>query len=147
MNPIYTICELNSHTMVFVIDEGSEFDAPLDKIWKLNEAHGTDNQKIHPNTRNIKVEPISSSSNNMEGTIASWDDVSQGQPMRIKVKFTNAFPVGFLAEMLEGPMADSKFFNYYIPKGNKTGVTLVGDLKSSMVPENQIRDVVLAYFD
>jgi hypothetical protein len=39
-------------------------------------------------------------------------------------------PLGLVVEALEGPIAGSKFFNYYTPKGNKTGVTVIGDFKS-----------------
>ena len=129
--------------MVFVMDDTGEFDAPIEKVWKLNEAHGTENEKIHPSTRNFKMEMVG----NREGAITSWDDISQGQSVRVKVKFTNAMPLGFLAEVLEGPMAGSKFFNFYEPRGNKTRVTVAGDFESSVIPENQIKQAVIAYLD
>lgn len=37
--------------MVFIEDKGSRFKAPLDKIWKLLEAHDYEGDKIHPETR------------------------------------------------------------------------------------------------
>jgi hypothetical protein len=40
--------------MVFVEDSGSVFDAQLDMVWKLGEAHIKEGNRIHPNTRNNK---------------------------------------------------------------------------------------------
>jgi hypothetical protein len=42
--------------MVFVEDSGSVFDAQLDMVWKLGEAHIKEGNRIHPNTRNNKSE-------------------------------------------------------------------------------------------
>ena len=45
--------------MVFIVDEGSEFGAPLEKVWKLSEAHAKDAAKIHPSGKNYKTENVS----------------------------------------------------------------------------------------
>jgi len=128
--------------MVFIVDAGSEYNAPIEKIWKLNQAHATDSEKIHPKTKNNKMELVNDTT-----AIASWDDVSQSPPTRIKMKFTNFAPLGMVAEALEGPMKGSKFFNYYTPNGNKTGVTVVGDFKSTVIPESQLKGAVLAFLE
>jgi hypothetical protein len=45
-------------------------------------------------------------------------------------------------------MSGSKFFNYYIPNGNKTGVTVVGDFKSPMIyDENQLKQAVMSFLE
>jgi hypothetical protein len=44
--------------------------------------------------------------------------------------------------MLEGPMAGSKFFNYYTAKGGKTEVTVVGEFVSTQLPQAQIESTV-----
>jgi hypothetical protein len=101
--------------MVFIEDAGSEFDAPLDVVWKLNQAHATDSARIHPNSRNHKMEPLTEST-----FIMSWEDtVPDGQIMATKVRATVHAPVGVFFEILEGPLTGSQFFNYYIPKGDK----------------------------
>jgi hypothetical protein len=128
--------------MVFITDEGSEFDAPLDKVWKLNQAHSTDAPKIHATGKNYKSEMI------YENTlITSWESDMQGQTVKTKMKFSIFFPVGTAIEVLEGAMAGSKFFNYYTPKGNKTGVTVVGDFKSPGMSDDQIRQAVFAFLE
>jgi hypothetical protein len=56
--------------------------------------------------------------------------------------------LGVAIELLEGAIAGSKFFNYYIPNGNKTGVTVIGDFKSSMMPdENQLKQAVMSFLE
>jgi hypothetical protein len=69
--------------MVFIIDEGSEFDASLEKVWKLSEAHFMDAAKIHPGGRNYKTENVS---NNVATT--SWESLIQGQTMKNMIKVT-----------------------------------------------------------
>ena len=53
--------------------------------------------------------------------------------MKNMIKVTSFYPLGVAIEILEGPMTGSKFFNYYIPNKNKTGVTVVGDFQSPMI--------------
>jgi hypothetical protein len=56
------------------------------------------------------------------------------------------YPLGIAFEILEGLFADSKYFLYYIPiDNNKTGVTVVGDFKSNMIPEDEIKPIVLDF--
>jgi hypothetical protein len=129
--------------MVFIVDEGSEFGAPLEKVWKLSEAHTKDAAKIHPGGKNYKTETVSENA-----TIQSWESDMQGQTVKTKIKVTRFHPLGIAIELLEGAIAGSKFFNYYIPNGNKTGVTVVGDFKSSMMPdENQLKQAVMSFLE
>ena len=104
--------------MVFIHDEGSEFRAPLDKVWKLNTTKG---EHSHPSLRNSRSE--------MEGEhpILRYEtQMPDGSWAKHKVRLTLLPPVGIAFETLEGPMAGSKSFQYYTPKGAKTGITVVG---------------------
>ena len=49
-----------------------------------------------------------------------------------------------MQEHLEGPTAGSRAFVYYMPKGNKTGITLVGEFVLSGMDEKTTRDAVMA---
>jgi hypothetical protein len=129
--------------MVFVEDSGSVFDAQLDMVWKLGEAHIKEGNRIHPNTRNNKSEIL-----NETTFINSWEQVddANGQNIRMKIRGTIYYPLGIAFEILEGPFVDSKYFVYYIPiDNNKTGVTVVGDFKSNMIPEDKIKPIVLGF--
>ena len=129
--------------MVFVEDSGSVFDAQLDMVWKLGEAHIKEGNRIHPNTRNNKSEIL-----NETTFINSWEQVddANGQNIRMKIRGTIYYPLGIAFEILEGPFVDSKYFVYYIPIDNyKTGVTVVGDFKSNIIPEDKIKPIVLGF--
>ena len=108
--------------MVFIVDEGSEFDAPLEKVWKLSDARARDAAKIHPGGKNYMTDSV-----NENVAIQSWESDMQGQTVQTKIKVTRYYPLGVAIELLEGAIAGSKFFNYYTPTGNKTGVTGAGD--------------------
>jgi hypothetical protein len=119
--------------MVFILDEGSEFDAPIDKIWKYlsSEDH------VHTSIKILNSETF--------GNVATvtYEGNMMGKTVVMKVRNTVFPPIGRVQEYLEGPMQGSKAFLYYIPKGNKTGVTVVGDyVMSGGVSEQAIRDAV-----
>jgi hypothetical protein len=132
--------------MTFIQDSGSVFEAPLEMVWKLAEDHVEQGNKIHPNTRNNKTEIIDETS-----FINSWEqDDENSQTIRMKVKGTTYYPLGIAFEILEGPFADSKYFVYYFLLDNdnsKTGVTVVGDFKSNVIPEEQIKLTVLSFLE
>jgi hypothetical protein len=46
-------------------------------------------------------------------------------------------PVGVAQEYLEGPAAGYKAFLYYYPRGNKTGITVVGDFTIEGAPDEE----------
>jgi hypothetical protein len=129
--------------MVFIEDSGSVFDAQLDMVWKLGEAHIKEGNRIHPNTRNNNTEIL-----NETTFINRWEQVddAKGQNIRMKIRGTMYYPLGIAFEILEGPFVDSKYFVYYIPiDNNKTGVTVVGDFKSNIIPEDKIKPIVLDF--
>lgn len=128
--------------LVHIEDSGSFFEAPIDKIWKLAEAHGMELTKIHPDMKNVKGEMLSENCN-----VFSYESDMNGQTIRSKIKITTYYPLGMAFEMLEGPLAGSKFFNYYIPSGNRTGVTVVGEFKSPSMNDEMIKQVVKSFFD
>jgi hypothetical protein len=119
--------------MVRIVDEGSHFDAPIDKLWKMIELHGTEIAKIHPNVKNPKMESVGEN----QGMI-SFDSDMGGHTIRMKMRVTALPPLAQTLELLEGPLAGSKFVNYYTPKGDKTAVTVVGDFQSKMLSPAQL---------
>jgi hypothetical protein len=126
--------------MVFILDEGSVFDAPLEKIWKLMFSHAEHN---HPSMRNFKVDP----SGDPSSFLASWKSEYQGSMVPFKVKFVYFPPVGFAMDYLEGPLAGSKEFEYYTPMGDKTGITCVGEFKAVRMSDDQLRAAVMYFYD
>ncbi len=123
--------------MVFIIDQGSVFDAPSEKVWKyLNEASSEQHQ--HTMMTNVEF--------SMDGehpVLAFETPGPGGMKVKQKIKMTMLPPVGFVSEYIEGPLTGSKAMQFYHPMGNRTGVTVVGEYVSSMIPENQLHSMVM----
>jgi hypothetical protein len=120
--------------MVYLIDEGSVFDAPIEKIWKYlaSEDHR------HPSLKNVSREVSGNS------VIITAERTVMGKTVKVKIKNTLYPPLGYVSEHLEGPTAGSRAFQYYTPKGDRTGVTIVGDFMISGLDEKTTRDAVMA---
>jgi hypothetical protein len=118
--------------MVFILDEGSLFDAPVDKIWKYLQSQ----DHKHPSIKTLNREMSGNS------VILSSERNIQGKTVVVKVKNTLYQPFGIVQEYLEGPMKGSRAFLFYTPKGDKTGVTVVGDYIMGGVDDQTVRNVV-----
>jgi len=121
--------------VVYILDEGSVFDAPIDRIWKYlpSDEHRHNSLKL-----------ISREMANSNTVVITAERNIMGKTVRTKIKNTLYPPFGFVQEHLEGPTAGSKAFVYYVPKGNKTGITIVGDFVLSGMNEKTTRDAVMA---
>ncbi len=133
---------LQARSMVFILDEGSHYEAPIDRVVKLLQSHMTDGAAIHPNLKNFKLERVSENI-----AIGSGEREVQGKIVSSKARFTMFPPLGVAIEQLEGPMAGSKYFYYYIPKGGRTGVTAVGEFKSPIMSDEQLKQAVNAFLE
>lgn len=120
--------------MVYILDEGSVFDASLDKIWKYLQSQ----EHRHDSIKVLNREIVGNS------VILTSERTVMGKTVTVKVKNTLYPPFGMVQEYLEGPMQGSRAFVYYVPKGDKTGITIVGDYVMSGVNDQQIRDAVNA---
>jgi hypothetical protein len=120
--------------LVYLLDEGSVFDAPLDKIWKYLQSK----EHQHPSMKLISREFTGNA------VIVTARRSVMGRTIRVRIKNTLYPPFGILQEHLEGPTAGSRAFIYYIPKGDKTGVTVVGDFRIEGADERRIKDTVMA---
>jgi hypothetical protein len=125
--------------MVFIFDDGSRFKASLDKVWKLNASEGAHN---HPSLQNQKAERQG------EHVILTYETaMPDGKLVKHKARTTAFPPLGVMFETLEGPMAGSKSFQYYTPKGGETGVTVVGEFTSKVIPEADLKQAVMGFLE
>lgn len=124
--------------MVFIADSGSAFDASLETVWKYLQSD-TDHGSSHKGRRNMARKALSENSIQLD-----WEQEIDGKWIRMSNRLTFHPPVGFFVEPIEGPFAGSKFFNYYLPKGNKTEVAVVGDWNSKTIPAAQLEKAVWA---
>lgn len=122
-------------------EEKSLFDAPLDVVWKYlqhPEAHGN----AHRNARNRSMKPLT-----QDSFVVSWEQNMNGNWVKIANKITVFPPLGMASEQLEGPMAGSRMFTVYTPRGAKTEVSVHGEMQSSSIPANQLEHVVRAAWE
>jgi len=120
--------------MVYLLDEGSIFDAPIDKIWKYLPS----DQHQHSSMKLLSRELTGNA------VVITGERNIMGKLVRTKIKNTLYPPFGFVQEHLEGPTAGSRAFVYYVPKGNKTAITVVGDFRLEGADEQRTKDAVLA---
>ena len=118
--------------MVHIVDEGSEFDMPLEKLWEYlpSESHKHSAKVI---SREVQGNVI---------TLTTERDVN-GKTVRSKLRLTMYPPLGVAQEHLEGPTAGSKAFSYYTQKGNKTTITVVGDYKMAGANDEDTRNAIM----
>ena len=126
--------------MVHIKDEGSHFDAPIDLVWKYNQSAEEHGRSHHH--RNAAMKALSENQ-----VVVSWEQDIEGKPVRTAMRLTILPPTGMAVELLEGPMAGSKFFNYYTPKGDRTEVTVVGDFTSKQIPPEKLASVVMHFLE
>jgi hypothetical protein len=125
--------------MVFIVDDGGEFKVSRDKLWKYAQSQ---NEHAHPSMRNAKI------IQDGKGMVMTFDVVApDGSTEKRKSLITPVPPVGTWIEELEGKFAGSKYFNYYTPKGEKTGITVVGEWVSSTIPAERLKKAVMDHLD
>jgi hypothetical protein len=122
--------------MVFIIDEGSRFKAPLPRLWQYVQSQEEHN---HPSQLNPKF------SMDGERAVVEFDSkMPDGSLVHHKARSTMLPPLGFFLEYLDGPFAGSRMLNYYTPKGNETGVTVVGEYVSPVIKEeHKVKEMAL----
>jgi hypothetical protein len=118
--------------MVYVKDVGSEFDAPVDFVWKYifgGEAH----DGAHTTTRNPKFKKIS------DITIEyASERLLRGKWAPDRMRISMVPPVAVMTEWLEGALAGSKFVYVYSPRGEKTGIDVYGEFTSSTLSPREV---------
>ncbi len=122
--------------MVFIKDDGSEFKAPLQKVWALAQSEG-----VHKHSSQIDPQR----SMDAGRVILSFGSkMPDGSLSKNTVRITPLPPLGMTIEYTDGPMTGTTLMQYYTPKGDKTGVTVIGDAKSTMpIPDDQLKSNVL----
>jgi hypothetical protein len=125
--------------MVFLRDEGSVFEAPIDAVWRFvssrdhhSEAHGHRRSERRPIGENVGE--------------YSWEQDFDGRPERFTMRWTAFVPLGVAYEVLEGPFTGSKFFLYYESRGARTAVSIAGEFVSPTLPEADIPSAVDRFF-
>ena len=126
--------------MIYVRDDGGEFAATLDQVWDF-----VGSREPHAAAHSHRAVRREREHENV-GTY-SWEQDFEGRPTRFTMRWTSFHPLGIAYEVLEGPFSGSKFFLYYLPRGDRTGVELVGTFTSPSIPDARLEESVRRFFE
>ena len=120
--------------MVFVADTGSAFDAPRDVVWEYIFG-GADHDTTHKTTRGGKFKSL------LKGpfVLRYVAERKYGRRwIRETMRITFFPPVATVQELLDGPLAGSKWTYVYTPRGRRTRIDVYGEFRSKTIPEGQL---------
>lgn len=121
--------------MTILRDEGSTFDAPIEKVWAL--MHSGPHHR-HRSMVNLEGAPTQDPNT----FLLTWESEVGGRRFPMAARMTVYPPLGFVMEYVEGPFAGSTEFEYYIPRGDRTEIDVVGDYRSPILTEESLRRAV-----
>jgi hypothetical protein len=127
--------------MVYVKDEGSTFDAPIDYVWKYiqeDKAHDA----AHKTSRNPKFEKVSEIT-----FLYSSERLLRGNWAPDRMRISMFPPVSVAIEFLDGVLAGSKLVYVYTPRGEKTGIDAYGEFHSKTLPPAELDTVAREFLD
>jgi hypothetical protein len=125
--------------MVRVVDEGGVFEAPLDAVWAFvgsGDHHSGAHAHRHGRRRRLPG----------NAGEYSWEQEFDGRSERFTMRWRSYHPLGVAYEVLAGPFRGSRFFLYYLPRGGRTAVTVVGEFVSPRIPERRVAAAVRRFF-
>jgi hypothetical protein len=127
--------------MVYLKDEGSVFDAPIDFVWKYlygGEAHDA----AHKTTRNGSLKKYSDIT-----FLYSSERLLRGKWSADRMRISMFPPISVVTEWLEGVLEGSKLVYVYSPQGKKTRVDVYGEFTSKSLPPSEIESAAKEFLE
>ncbi|HTT73479.1 MAG TPA: hypothetical protein VMG99_04950 [Thermoplasmata archaeon] len=127
--------------MVYVKDEGSVFEAPIDFVWKYifgGKAHDA----AHKTTRNPKFEKVSDIT-----ILYGSERLLRGKWAPDRMRISMFPPVSVVTEWLEGVLAGSKLVYVYAPQGERTRIDVYGEFTSKTLPPEEVEAAAREFLD
>ena len=124
---------------MLVRDEGSRFSVPLALVWRYLDLP-QEHSRAHGHT-SVHRERTGAYSGRY-----SWRQPWGRSPVRFTMEWTSFPPLGVAYDVTEGRFKGSTFFLYYVPRGRRTEVSVVGDFVSPSLPTRVLRRKVLSFF-
>ncbi len=127
--------------MVYVKDEGSVFDAPIDFVWQYIFS-GKAHDSAHTTTR--------------KPTFGKYSDITilygserllRGKWAPDQLRISMFPPVSVVTEWLEGQLAGSKLVYVYSPQGEKTRIDVYGEFTSKTLPATEVEAAAREFLD
>jgi hypothetical protein len=127
--------------MVYIRDEGAYFDAPIGVVWKYifgGEGHDSAHHTTRGGTMKALVqEPFVLRYRAERKYGRRW--------IRETMRITFFPPLATMSEMLDGPMAGSKWTYVYAPSGRRTRVDVYGEFTSKKIPSSKLKRFALDF--
>ena len=118
--------------MVYLKDEGSVFDAPIDFVWKYIFG-GEEHDSAHKTTRSPKFGKVSDIT-----ILYGSERYLRGKWAPDQLRISMFPPVSVVTEWLEGALAGSKLVYLYLPQGEKTRIDVYGEFTSKTLPPQEV---------
>jgi hypothetical protein len=118
--------------MVHVADEGAWFDGSIQTVWRYL-GSGEPHSRAHRTMRNRTSRPVADNV-----TEATMERLWRGSWVKVVNRLSVFPPLGYVVEVLEGPLAGSKFFVVYTPEGDRTRVDVHGEFASPTLPHPEL---------
>jgi hypothetical protein len=126
--------------MVFLRDEGSVFDAPIEVVWEY--MTGETHDAAHTTTRNPTFEKVSDLT-----IIYGSERYLRGKWAPDKLRISMFPPVAVVTEWLEGVLAGSKFVYLYSPHRHRTRIDVYGEFNSKTLPPDEVEAAAREFLD
>ncbi|HVL87166.1 MAG TPA: hypothetical protein VM681_04035 [Candidatus Thermoplasmatota archaeon] len=130
--------------MVRYYSDDGVFDGPVQKVWRLIEAHGERLAEIHPNVVSHKGIPQADGSTRLDVVTRMPDGTKVGHTWRILFRP----PYSQIIEILDGPLKGSWMTITYVPEGNRTRAVTVSEYRvQGVTDESTLQKMAQEYFD
>jgi hypothetical protein len=127
--------------MVYLKDEGSVFDAPIDFVWKYIFG-GEGHDAAHKTTRHPKFEKVSDIT-----IIYASERQLRGKWAPDRMRISMFPPVSVVTEWLEWVPAGSKLVYVYSPDGSRTRVDVYGEFTSDSLPAGEVESAAREFLE
>lgn len=127
--------------MVYVRDEGSTFDAPIDFVWKYIFG-GEKHDSAHKTTRNPKFGKVSDIT-----LLYGSERYLRGKWAPDQMRISMFPPVSVVTEWLEGVLKGSKLVYVYRPEGEKTRIDVYGEFVSETLAPQDVEAAAHEFLD
>ncbi len=127
--------------MVYLVDKGSAFDAPIDFVWKYIFG-GEGHDAAHTTTRNPKFDKVSDVT-----IIYGSERLLRGKWAPDRMRISMFPPISVVTEWLEGALAGSKLVYVYSPQGERTGIDVYGEFTSKTLSPKEVEEAAREFLE
>jgi len=127
--------------MVFVKDEGSVFDAPIEFVWKYLTG-AEEHDSAHKTTRNSKFAKYSDIT-----FLYGSERLLGGKWAADQLRISIFPPVSVVTEWIEGVLEGSKLVYVYSPEGERTRIDVYGEFTSTSLVAKDVEAAAREFLD